>query len=77
MKEDRLMKLELPPIGIKLLDEKLYEEFKDTIHFSGVSYCQGIFGATFGMELIVNAGLDKNMQMVACRARVQTARERF
>jgi hypothetical protein len=55
MKEERLIKLELPPIGIKLLDEKLLEEFKETIHFSGVSYCQGIFGATFGMELIINA----------------------
>ncbi len=56
MKLRNMITLELPPIGIKLLDEKLYEEFKDTVLFSGISYCQGIFGATFGMELLLNSG---------------------
>jgi hypothetical protein len=55
MKEDHVMKLELPPIGIKLLDEKTLDEFTDITLFSGVSYCQGIFGATFGMELLLMA----------------------
>jgi uncharacterized protein (DUF169 family) len=54
MKRD-LITLELPPIGIKLLDEKTLDEFKDITLFSGVSYCQGVFGATFGMELLIKA----------------------
>ena len=55
MKTQEFVKLELPPVGIKLLNEKLLEEFKDTTLFSGVSYCQAVFGATFGMELLLKA----------------------
>ena len=55
MKEDHFMKLELPPVGIKLLDDIMLEEFKDITLFSGVSYCQAVFGATFGMELLLKA----------------------
>jgi uncharacterized protein (DUF169 family) len=55
MKENHAVTLELPPVGIKLLDEKALDEFKDTTLFSGVSYCQAVFGATFGMELLLNA----------------------
>ena len=55
MKTQEFVKLELPPVGIKLLNEELLEEFKDTTLFSGVSYCQAVFGATFGMELLLKA----------------------
>jgi hypothetical protein len=46
------IQLDLPPVGIKLLHGS-FPGLEDIALFQGVSYCQAIFGATFGMELLV------------------------
>lgn len=56
MTEKDMITLELPPVGIKLLDGKTIDEYGGITLFSGVSYCQAVFGATFGMELLLKPG---------------------
>jgi uncharacterized protein (DUF169 family) len=48
-----MIRLELPPVGIKLLDENNTGLYEGITLFSGVSYCEAIFEATFGRELLV------------------------
>ena len=47
-----MINLDLPPVGIKILQSSIHA-FEDVPLFRGVSYCQAISGATFGMELLV------------------------
>jgi uncharacterized protein (DUF169 family) len=56
MAKNGIITLELPPVGIKILDDHTVDEYEDIDIFSGVSYCQAVFGATFGMELILKPG---------------------
>ncbi|MBN1471045.1 MAG: DUF169 domain-containing protein [Syntrophaceae bacterium] len=50
------IKLDLPPVGIKLLDKETMGLCAGVKLFSGVSYCEAIFEATSGKELLVRAG---------------------
>ncbi|MCE5333578.1 MAG: DUF169 domain-containing protein [Desulfobacteraceae bacterium] len=45
------MKIDLPPVGIKVLHDDA--GLSDVRLFQGVSYCQAVFEATFGAELLV------------------------
>ncbi|HOD15840.1 MAG TPA: DUF169 domain-containing protein [Spirochaetota bacterium] len=56
MSRKGMISLELPPVGIKLLNEKSINAYAGTTLFSGVSYCLAVFGATFGMELLLRPG---------------------
>ncbi len=56
MKKKDIIALELPPVGVKVLDRTTIGGFADIDLFSGVSYCQAVFGATFGMELLLRPG---------------------
>ncbi len=47
--------LELPPVGIKVLSETL-QGYEAVEEYKGISYCQAIFHATFGQELILKTG---------------------
>jgi hypothetical protein len=51
-----MITLDLPPVGIKLLDNTTIGDYAGVTLFSGVSYCQAVFGATFGMELLLIPG---------------------
>lgn len=51
-----VIKLELPPVGIKVLDKENTSLFEGIKQFSGVSYCEAVFEATFGKELLVRPG---------------------
>ena len=51
-----MITLDLPPVGIKLLDRQTVGDYAGVTLFSGVSYCQAVFGATFGMELLLAPG---------------------
>lgn len=50
-----MIKLELPPVGIKLLDKKNAGPYEGKEKFSGVSYCEAVFESTFGKELVVRS----------------------
>jgi uncharacterized protein (DUF169 family) len=65
MKEQKMITLELPPVGVKLLDEKMLEDFSNVTVFSGLSYCQAIFGATFSMELLIKPESIKTCKWVS------------
>jgi uncharacterized protein (DUF169 family) len=53
MNRTDVIKLELPPVGVKLLDEKNTGQYDGIELFSGVSYCEAVFESTFGKELLV------------------------
>ena len=48
----RTIEIDLPPVGIKFLSDTV-AGYEDITRFKGISYCQAVFGATFGMELLV------------------------
>lgn len=48
----RTIEIDLPPVGVKFLEDTV-AGYEDITRFKGVSYCQAVFGATFGMELLV------------------------
>lgn len=48
----RTIEIDLPPVGVKLLRDTV-TGYEDITRFKGISYCQAVFGATFGMELLV------------------------
>lgn len=54
MNKTDMIKLELPPVGIKLLDQENTSLFEGIKLFSGVSYCEAVFESTFGAELLVS-----------------------
>lgn len=53
MTREDTIKLELPPIGIKRLDKETIGLYDGVNIFNGVSYCEAIFEATFGRELLL------------------------
>jgi uncharacterized protein (DUF169 family) len=53
MNRTGIITLNLPPVGIKLLDKKTIGPYDGIKLFYGVSYCEAIFEATFGNELIL------------------------
>ncbi|MBN1880998.1 MAG: DUF169 domain-containing protein [Deltaproteobacteria bacterium] len=46
------IEIDLPPVGVKFLCDSA-SGYEDITRFKGISYCQAVFGATFGMELLV------------------------
>jgi len=48
----RTIEIDLPPVGVKFLSESV-AGYESITRFKGISYCQAVFGATFGMELLV------------------------
>ena len=61
--ENGSVKISLPPVGIKILSQSL-EGYEHINTYHGVSYCNAIFHATFGMEFIVTAESFKTCQWV-------------
>jgi hypothetical protein len=47
--------LELPPVGIQILSDTLHG-YEQVERFKGISYCQAIFHATYGQQLILEPG---------------------
>lgn len=58
-----MIKLELPPVGIKILPD-IMVGFDEVAVFQGVSYCEAIFRATFGQALLVKPDSIKVCQWV-------------
>ena len=53
MKDDnKTIRLDLPPVGVKILS-KTESDLSDVDTFHGISYCNALFRATFGEEILL------------------------
>lgn len=71
-----MITIDLPPVGIKILSDTR-RGFDGVVSFQGVSYCEAIFNATFGQELLIKPDSIKVCQWVPIVLGFKTAANTF